>query len=286
VFDALREPMHGQIRYFMEVFCTQCSRKYPPIFGQKIAEQITRRDLNIQEISSIMVVAGNLIVGKYLTDFLFDKDVLDTHTVLAGATPLLRSTQGFSRGIAQLLVHALIPLAIDTKQEGEPNDSDWHLRSLFRFPDEKPDMKRLRTKQRNFFERYDADTTCTPEYIFTIPVDEGGDANPECMVDVIKQCLSEVYENAHGDDVPNWKRVQDMIESEEAGDGHDEAESSHEVNFQRKIIPLETLNLAFEEARERRLRNVTRRRKQPLIVCASLIDKVPNLGGLAPSCDS
>jgi tRNA guanosine-2'-O-methyltransferase len=33
--------------------------------------------------------------------------------------------------------------------------------------------------------------------------------------------------------------------------------------------------------RERRLRNVAGKKKQKLIVCASLIDKVPNLGGLA-----
>jgi len=280
-FESLKEPLHGQIRYFVEVFCIQCSRIYPQIFGEKIAKQIVRRDLNLQEISSIMVIAGNLIVGKYRADFLADNDVLDIHTVLAGASPWLSSTQGFSRGIAQLLVHALIPLAIDTSQEGDPKDSDWHLRSLFRFLDENSDMTRVRVKQNKFFESYDADTTCTTKNVFTIPVDDGGDANPANMIDVIKQCLAEVYEEAHGDDAPNWKRVQEMIEADDSEDNEKNVALSYDVNFQRKIIPIETLNLAFEEARERRLRNIAGRRKQPLIVCASLIEKVPNLGGLA-----
>jgi tRNA guanosine-2'-O-methyltransferase len=39
--------------------------------------------------------------------------------------------------------------------------------------------------------------------------------------------------------------------------------------------------LALEDVQERQLRNRAGRKKQPLIVCASLIDKVPNLGGLA-----
>jgi hypothetical protein len=98
-----------------------------------------------------------------------------------------------------------------------------------------PQYEETSNKAEIFFDRFDADTACTPEYIFTIPVDEGCDANPENMVDVIKQCLAEVYEDARGYDVPNWKRVQVMIESEETGDGHDKAESSHEVNFQRNF---------------------------------------------------
>ena len=53
------------------------------------------------------------------------------------------------------------------------------------------------------------------------------------------------------------------------------------ANFQRKIIPLDELNLALETLKERRQRNVTGRKKQRLVVCASLIEKVPNLGGLA-----
>jgi len=285
VFESLREPLHGSIRYFVEVFCIQCSRVFPEVFGKKIAEQITRHDLNLQEISSIMVIAGNLIVGKYRDDFLLKKDVVDLHTVLAGASPWLSSTQGFSRGIAQLLVHALIPLVVDTSKADDGNqDSDWHLRSLFRFLDENQDMKRVRAKQSKFFYTYDVETACTPEYIFSIPVDEGGDSNPENMIDVIKQCLIDVYEEAHGDDAPVWKRVQEMLEDgemDEHEEEDDDAKVSYEVNFQRKIIPLETLNLAFEEAQERRLRNIAGRRKQPLILCAALIDKVPNLGGLA-----
>ena len=169
-FETLQESLHGQVRYFVEVFCIQCSRKHPALFGRKISEQIRRRDLNLQQIASIMVVTGNLLVGKYKEDFLVNQDGADIHALLAGASPWLSSTQGFSRAIAQLLVHKLIPMAIDTNVEDDSVcDSDWHLRSLFRFLDENPEMRRLRSKQQKYFEKYDVDRACTPEFLFTIP---------------------------------------------------------------------------------------------------------------------
>ena len=51
--------------------------------------------------------------------------------------------------------------------------------------------------------------------------------------------------------------------------------------LQRKIIPLDALNLAMESQRENKLRNAGGQCKQSLVVCASLIDKLPNLAGLA-----
>ncbi|KAL7559047.1 hypothetical protein ACA910_016386 [Epithemia clementina (nom. ined.)] len=283
-FETLQESLYGQVRYFVEVFCIQCSRNHPAIFGRRIENQIMQRDMSLQVVASMMVIVGNLCVGKYRGDFLLKGNVINVHSLVAGVSPWLSSTQGFSRAIAQLLAHKLIPMAIDTSiqdQENSTCDANWYLRSLYRFLDENPAMRSLRSKQQNFFEKYDVDTACKPEFILTIPVDEGGDAIPENMVDIVKKVLVEVYDEARGDNAPTWKRVKEMIELDDTDKNSCWKPAPNELNFQRKIVPLETLNLAFEEARERRLRNVAGRRKQPLIVCASLIDKVPNLGGLA-----
>ena len=84
-----------------------------------------------------------------------------------------------------------------------------------------------------------------------------------------------------------WKQVDEMVKAQGTAAGDDEPSDASAgvndmiANFQRKIIPLDELNVAMEGMRERRLRNVAGIKKQDLIVCASLIDKVPNLGGLA-----
>jgi tRNA G18 (ribose-2'-O)-methylase SpoU len=107
------------------------------------------------------------------------------------------------------------------------------------------------------------------------------------MVDAIKTSLKEVDAESQGSDAPVWKQLEEMLQSEQETDANDSAteDSNGLVNFQRKIIPLDSLNLAMEDLQEKRLWNVAGEHKQQLIVCALLVDKVPNLGGLARMAD-
>lgn len=286
LYESLNQNLHGQIRYFMEIFAIQSSRKHPTIFGKRFVKEIERTDLTLQQISSLMVLGGNLIVGRYKLDFFRqfesgESGCLTLHHVLSGVIPWLSSTQGFSRAIAQLLVHELIPLVIDVKAKDDRDaGNDWYLRNLYHFLDRNPEMKRLRNKQVKAFDRYDADYTCTVEGLLSTKVDESDEADPVHIIELVKKCLEDVYLDAHEHDAPQWKQVEQMlldqyVQRPIATDGDAFA------NFQRKIIPLDALDLAVEESREMRLRNASGRKRQSLIICASLIDKIPNLGGLA-----
>jgi tRNA guanosine-2'-O-methyltransferase len=240
------------------------------------------------------LVSGNLIVGRYKDDFFRQCQVenvknsstapINIHTILAGVIPWLSSTQGFSRAVAQLLTYRLIPLVVENPLTASLSaDSDWYLRSVYRFLHENPEMQRLRRKQEHFFERYEVDSVCTPEGVFSIPVDESHEANPVQMIDVIKECLQEVYDEGNMDRAPLWKQME-MVSKDTVEDTA--PQMSHEVvNFQRKIIPIDELNVALDSLNEQKYRNLSGRRKQKLIVCATLIDKVPNLGGLARTCE-
>jgi hypothetical protein len=190
VFEALGEMLHGQIRYFIEIFALQCTRNHPIVFGNALVEQLIRQDLSLQQIASLMILGGNLIVGRYQLDFFRQYETEGEHTVrlnlvLSGVIPALSSTQGFSRSIAQLLVHKLIPLVVDVDSPPSgpgTEDSDWYLRSLYSFLDKNSEMKRLRKKQVKFFTHYEVDSVCTPEGVLSIPVDEGGEAVPLHLV--------------------------------------------------------------------------------------------------------
>jgi tRNA guanosine-2'-O-methyltransferase len=131
------------------------------------------------------------------------------------------------------------------------------------------------------------DTVCTPEGVFAIPVDESHEANPVHMIDIIKECLQDVYDEGNLDRAPLWKQIE--VASNRSPNHADEeslsASGNECVNFQRKIIPIDELNLALDEMGEQKHRNLSGRIKQNLIVCATLIDKVPNLGGLARTCE-
>lgn len=283
IFEALHETLHGQIRYFIEILAIQCARRAPLLFVDVLVQHITRNDLSLQTISSLMIITGNLVVGRFREEFLpvvtVDSKSKTLDLLISGVIPWLSSTQGFSRAIAQLLAYKLIPLKIDVNKLEDDCNNNWYLFTIFRHLDENAEMKRLRSKQVEFFNQYQVDEVCTVRGILEIPVDEGGESFPHHLVDVIKEGLQTVYEESRGDEAPTWKLIQE--EQQESEPRNESIGTSEVVNFQRKIIPLDALNLALESISELRLRTAAGRKKQNLIVCASLIDKVPNLGGLA-----
>jgi len=249
-------------------------------------------------------MGGNFIMGRYHLDY-FTNDQHRLKQVLAGVIPWLSSTQGFSRAIAQLMVYQLIPRVVDVNSDSSSSsasnsttvdieDSDWFLKSTYNFLDTNREMKRLRSKQTKFFDRYDCEKMCTPEGVFSIPVDESEEANPLHVIDAMKESLRRTYDEAHEGDAPAWKQVEELMtadnnntygedDDDNGGDSTSNhvASSSSTSTVQRKIIPLDSLNLALEDLREQRLTNATGAHKQQLIVCASLVDKIPNLAGLA-----
>jgi hypothetical protein len=93
-FSLEKEMIHNQIRYFMEIFTLQYARTHPQMFGAAFIKQVSRRDLSLQMISSLMILGGNLIVGRYQNDF-FNKDGTDLNLqiILASIIPWLSSTQ-------------------------------------------------------------------------------------------------------------------------------------------------------------------------------------------------
>jgi tRNA G18 (ribose-2'-O)-methylase SpoU len=296
VFPAMSYTLHGQIRYFIEVFVIQCTRLHPEIFGKVYIEAIQRTDSSLQHVSSLMIIGGNLTAGRYSNDFFCSKTDPRIKDILCGVLPWLSSTQGFSRAIAQLLCHKLIPLVVDVNAKaaaGEEAKDDAVLRSVYSFLEVNTDMSRLRKRQQNFFDTYDVDSACSFEGLLSIPVDEGEEANPMHMVDAIKDCLADVYKEAHGEDAPLWKQMEDLLL--EAGQSNkpechpeelDEVQNEAAlVNFQRKILPIDALDLGIRSFQEHKLFNAAGKKKQSLIVCASLVDKVPNLAGLARTCE-
>ena len=118
---------------------------HPEIFGDKFMNDVSRADLSLQHISSLMIMGGNFIVGKYQLEYFTDnKERLNR--VLAGVIPWLSSTQGFSRAIAQLMVYQLIPRVIDVSSSAASLQDS----ATYNFLDTNREMKRLRNKQINF----------------------------------------------------------------------------------------------------------------------------------------
>ena len=57
------------------------------------------------------------------------------------------------------------------------------------------------------------------------------------------------------------------------------------LSLQRKILPHDILSLTLKEASMKTRQNGALRVRQDVIICASLIDRVPNLAGLCRTCE-
>ena len=224
-------------------------------------------------------------MGRYSNDFFHSKSDKKIKEILCGVLPWLSSTQGFSRAIAQLLVYKLIPLVVDVENSNGSDaieQDDAVLRSVYLFLQQNQDMSRVRVKQQSFFDSYDVDTTCQFEGLLAFEVDDGDEASSTHMVDAIKECLADVYKEVHDEDAPEWKQMEDLLISAEGGNQVSSTPESDElVNFQRKILPVDALDLRIQSLHENKKFNAAGNKKQSLIVCATLVDKVPNLAGLA-----
>ena len=231
------------------------------IFGQMFMKEVRQSDLSLPHISTLMIIGGNLTVGQYSSDFFHSSNDPRMKEALCGVLPWLSSTQGFSRAIAQLLCHKLIPLVVDVHVDDSPDclkKDNAVLRSIYSFLENNTDMSRLCKKQKHFFETYDVDSICLLNGILSKPVDEGEEANPTHMVDAIKDCLEEVYKELHNDDALVWKQMEDLLLGADVAYSPKQPKvcsNTELVNFQRKILPIDLLDLGIRSFHEQRLHN-------------------------------
>ena len=253
--------------------CHENNDGYNNFVLEWLIDQVSCPTLTLQNISSLMLILGWLLVSGFIPSN------ADIKRLLTSILPWLGATQGFTRGIAQLLVHELIPL-IDISR-----DETHLLSSVFRYLANNNDMQKLRKKQMSFFK--DHQVVHSIESLLSIPVDESHEPTPLSQIEIIETALQQCYNEKYsiGDDedqdIPLWKQLEKLTVKDIESETNDITDDDADANFQRKIIPLDLLHLsAYEEIRSSHL-NAAGNPKQSLILCASLIDKTPNLAGLS-----
>lgn len=91
-----------------------------------------------------------------------------------------------------------------------------------------------------------------------MPVNEGEEANPTHIVDAIKDCLEEVYKESHNDDALVWKQMEDLLLGADVAYSPKQPKvcsNTELVNFQRKMLPIDLLDLGIRSFNEQKLHN-------------------------------
>ena len=116
--------------------------------------------------------------------------------------------------------------------------------------------------------------------VLTSPTDQMGEFMPPCLVRDTEATMLETfslyYSNPEVLVLPHAKRHDRTFGLNTIGLTLDE-----DFNFQRKILPWDQTDLVSKAGSDKRDLVEQRKTHQSVIVCASLVDKLPNLAGLA-----
>ena len=209
-------------------------------------------------------------------------------TLLNGINPC----EGLSRAIAQYVVYAILTSIPENDSLLSPLLID-----IRRFLNENREVVKLREKQVAFFDSYALDSKCSVRGILKIPVDNWGEHIPEHILEILSHAIKGnlLMGESPDIDLPSVKVPSQNLPTPSTGDVLCDPNASliplpnlfqNETNFQTKIIPYDELQLFIDtQQSNRQQRNERNIPRQEIIVCASLIDKVTNLAGIARTCE-
>ncbi|KDO29946.1 hypothetical protein SPRG_05136 [Saprolegnia parasitica CBS 223.65] len=277
-----------QIRYYVEIFCMRVCVLFPTSSFPYVHALLSDMHLMPQLSASTLLIAGSVL--RWLPVESSPELHLKTLQLMA---PWLNSAHGHTRTIVQFVMTSLLPyfLAHPTLA---PQVS--FLEATLRFLSTNKECKRMFRRQTAQMASFLPEKECVLEGLLDHPLNEFDEIVPISVLCQIKETLSAAYaqflheDKAHGGqyqtNVAEAKRLA-MAPTTEASAS--DAASSGIV--QRKIDPhatgfLEDMLAMYESEnlREKQV-NARRARRQSVIVCASLVDKLPNVAGLARTCE-
>ena len=292
-FTTMTHSAGHSIRVHVELFGAAMAIKFPSVMMPRLL--LALRDFNHsqQTLCSLFVVLGHAV--------LFDPSpASDLPSTEAGAgagtgTALDRSTAqevvnhllpwlacgaGLARTVAQLLMHSLIPVVLDAPDPDSSPDTDRgqsYLRSILKYLGENRDSAKGMPKQRKFFADYNPSSHCSVHGLSLLGVDSTGEVVAPHILNFLAETLkAEVEMDRERSKVSHEHLTPSIL----IGDV-----TTTVATLQTKRVPFDELQLNLQSEVLSRQLNAAGRKRQEVVICASLIDKVTNLAGIARTCE-
>ena len=239
------------------------------------------------------------------------KDSMKTQLV-ATVLPLLGSSGSQTRILSQIIMNRIHPKGYQNDTSTNQDAVHTVLSPILKFLRENKDMVRMRIKQEKVFSTEIIDYKCSMEGLLATPMNSFGDFYDVPLIERVRDACIEYQReteilhperfffrnpkdknsksmkdkknnsnNSNNKQSQPTKIVTDLVAS--AKSVEETEDHSAAFNFQQKIQPWSSLNVLNEEQANVRSGDVSEDKKsvQSLVVIASLLDKIPNLGGLA-----
>ncbi|KAG7376577.1 hypothetical protein PHYPSEUDO_013130 [Phytophthora pseudosyringae] len=291
---AFAVPQLPSVRYYMELFGMRMATKFPREICSGVLLPMLR-DANLMP----QVGASLLLVSAYLANYKLDDNSLDINCgeLLETMLPWLNTSHGYTRVLAQYLLAKVLPRHVHQLQLcGSDTPGLRFLEGTARYLSTNKECKRMLRRQARQLEEFQPDFESSLLGMLSSGfVSEFGELLPRDEAlrfsEQLKTAMNELYAQYQLENFTPAPSQEKVIANSTA-----ETEAALGViTVQRKIdttalllgdgaLPA-AMRADFDVARRGDTLNARQRPRQPIIVCASLVDKIPNLAGLARTCE-
>ncbi|KAK7386290.1 hypothetical protein VNO78_26419 [Psophocarpus tetragonolobus] len=308
------------VRQYLETFAINIYLKFPSLVKEQLVPILRDYDMRQQALSSYVFIAANVILNS---SKVVQSSHLDD--LFPPLVPLLTSHHHSLRGFTQLLtyqiLHKLFPWLNYGSSEILPLEKKCFV-DLKTYLARNSDCARLRTSMEGYLDAYDPNSCVTPAGIFVNRVEEDNfECVPVSLMEQVLKFLNDAREDLRcsmakdvvtiKNETLNFNGDKNCMENLSGGiEGsmltdvssdfqkkvtstkHDKGDN--EVGFlygndetYQKMAEIERDDLLLDQLLQSRRSFLDRQKasRQNFILVASLLDRVPNLAGLARTCE-
>ncbi|TDH71187.1 hypothetical protein CCR75_007349 [Bremia lactucae] len=283
-------PHLPSVRYYMELFAMRMTLRFPrEMCSGFLLPMLEDANLMPQASASLLLVSAYLVHAQ-LDDPSNDVEVGD---LLETMLPWLGTSHGYTRALAQYLVMTILPRHIHQLElRGHDTPGLRFLKGTAQFLSTNKDSKRLRRRQARQLEDFYPNYECSLLGMLSSGfISEFGELLPRddalCFRDQLQTAMNELYAQYQLEHYPSTSLQQKssnvtMNNSWKALKNVQRKIDTTTLLLDERVLPLA---MRFDVVHHGDSFNARERPRQPIIMCASLVDKIPNLAGLARTCE-
>lgn len=248
------------IRFYIELFGIRLVR-YSKQLQEKLISLLKEPNQQAQAIPSLLIITSYSLIQDEAVSSNQLTEAASSNQFIEAALPWMLSPEGLIRTISQFLVFEVMR----KKQPLEPC-----YEGVLKMLEQNKRIETMRRKQQAVIQELNDYKDYSVSVLLKCDVNGIYDFIPKVMIDSVQLVMNSILSTWYKEDYPGYF-IEKPKQEEQTVEEFD--------NFQRKILPWE------ESSKD----NVANRKKQDIIVIATLVDKLyclklllnrPNLGGL------
>uniref|UniRef100_K3WD53 tRNA/rRNA methyltransferase SpoU type domain-containing protein n=1 Tax=Globisporangium ultimum (strain ATCC 200006 / CBS 805.95 / DAOM BR144) TaxID=431595 RepID=K3WD53_GLOUD len=298
LWQAFVFPHLPAMRFYMEIFAMRMIMRFPQVTIQgHVVPLLQNCNLIPQVGASLLVVAGYAV--SHHVHLESDPKLCDA--LLHAMLPWLNSSHGHTRTLVQFMLTTLLPQYLHQQQHATSKSGDLRfLTETASFLSRNKEMKRLYRRQANQLAKFRPEFECSllgvlsssqlNEFLELFPKDD-----VLLFTTQFKRTMNELYAQFQRENFEEDTSTTTHTTSSNRSNGYTPLPAADAatrlMNVQRKIDTSATSILLDDSALPAAITgagdatNIRNKTRQQVILCASLVDKIPNLAGLARTCE-